>query len=163
MMMMYGLLFAFLGAAVAIATTGMGSAKGVGLASEAAAGVITDDPKKFGRLIVLQLLPGTQGLYGFIISIMVMSNIGVLGGTPPTDIVTGLIYFVACLPVSIGCFFSAILQARVCVAGVNIIAKKPAESGKAIVSASLVELYALISFIASLLLVTNVSRVVEML
>src|SRR5690606_29194152 len=118
---------------------------------------------KFGRMLVLQLLPGTQGLYGFIISIMVMSNIGVLGGTPPKDMVTGLIYFVACLAVAIGGFFSAILQGRVCVAGVNIIAKKPAESSKAIVSASLVELYALISFILSLLLVMNVNKVVELL
>lgn len=161
--MTYGLLFAFLGAAMATGVTGIGSARGVGLASEAASGVIVDDPKKFGRMLVLQLLPGTQGLYGFIISIMVMSNIGVLGGTPPKDMVTGLIYFVACLAVSIGGFFSAILQGRVCVAGVNIIAKKPAESSKAIVSASLVELYALISFILSLLLVMNVNKVVEML
>lgn len=143
--------------------SGIGSARGVGLASEAAAGVIADDPTKFGRMLVLQLLPGTQGLYGFIISIMVMSNIGVLGGTPPKDMVTGLIYFVACLAVAIGGFFSAILQGRVCVAGVNIIAKKPAESSKAIVSASLVELYALISFILSLLLVMNVNKVVELL
>ncbi len=161
--MNYGLLFAFLGAAIATFVSGIGSARGVGMASEAAAGVIVDDPKKFGRMIVLQLLPGTQGLYGFIISVMVMSSIGVLGGNPPKDLVTGLIYFAACLPVAIGGFFSAVLQGRVCVAGVNIVAKKPGESSKAIVSASLVELYALISFILSLLLVMNVNRVVEML
>ena len=161
--MNYGLLFAFLGAAMAIGATGTGSAKGVGLASEAASGVVADDPKKFGRLLVLQLLPGTQGLYGFIISIMVMSNVGVLGGMPPKDMVTGLMYFAACLAVSIGGFFSAVLQGRVCVAGVNLIAKKPGESAKAIVSASLVELYALISFIVSLLLVMNVNKVVELL
>lgn len=161
--MYYGLLFAFLGAAMTIFVTGIGSAKGVGLASEAASGVIADDPSKFGRLLVLQLLPGTQGLYGFIISIMVMTNIGVLGGTPPKDMVTGLMYFVACLAVSIGGFFSAILQGRVCVAGVHLIAKKPSESAKAIVSASLVELYALTSFIVSLLLVMNVNQVVALL
>ena len=161
--MNYGLLFAFLGAAMAIAVTGTGSARGVGLASEAASGVVVDDPSKFGRLLVLQLLPGTQGLYGFIISIMVMSNVGVLGGTPPKDTATGLMYFVACLAVAVGGFFSAVLQGRVCVAGVNIIAKKPTESAKAIVSASLVELYALISFIVSLLLVMNVNKVVDML
>ena len=161
--MNYGLLFAFLGAAMAIAVTGTGSARGVGLASEAAAGVVADDPKKFGKLLVLQLLPGTQGLYGFIISIMVMSNIGVLGGTPPTDMTTGLIYFVACLAVTIGGYFSAVLQGRDCVAGVNLVAKRPSESAKAIVSASLVELYALISFIVSLLLVMNVNSVVDML
>jgi len=161
--MNYGLLFAFLGAALAIGIAGTGSAKGVGLASEAASAVVVDDPKKFGRLLVLQLLPGTQGLYGFIISVMVMSNIGVLGGTPPKDTVTGLMYLAACLAVAIGGYYSAIAQGRVCVAGVNIVAKKPSESAKAIVSASLVELYALISFIVSLLLVMNVGKVVELL
>ena len=161
--MNYGLVFAFLGAALSIGIAGTGSAKGVGLASEAAAGVVVDDPSKFGRLLVLQLLPGTQGLYGFIISVMVMSNIGVLGGTPPTDITTGLMYFAACLAVAVGGFFSALAQGRVCAAGVNIIAKKPAESSKAIVSASLVELYALIAFIVSLLLVMNVNTVAGLL
>ncbi|MCL2434318.1 MAG: V-type ATP synthase subunit K [Clostridia bacterium] len=161
--MNYGLFFAFLGAALAIGLAGAGSARGVGLASEAGAGVIVDDPSKFGRLLVLQLLPGTQGLYGFIISVMVMSNIGVLGGTPPQDMATGLMYLGACLAVAIGGYFSAVAQGRVCAAGVNIIAKKPQESAKAIVSASLVELYALIAFIVSLLLVMNVNTVVDML
>jgi len=161
--MNYGLVLAFLGAALSIGAAGTGSAKGVGLASEAAAGVIVDDPNKFGRLLVLQLLPGTQGLYGFIISIMVMSSTGVLGGTPPKDLGTGLMYFAACMAVAIGGFFSAVAQGRVCAAGVNIIAKKPAESAKAIVSASLVELYALIAFIVSLLLVMNVNKVVDLL
>jgi len=161
--MNYGLLFAFFGAALSTIVAGIGSSKGVGLASEAAAGVIVDDPKKFGRLLVLQLLPGTQGLYGFIISVMVMSNIGVLGGSPPVNTATGWIFFAACLPSAIGGFFSAISQGRVCAAGVNIIAKRPTESSKAIVSASLVELYALISFIVSLLLVTNVNSVVSIL
>ncbi|HHW45326.1 MAG TPA: V-type ATP synthase subunit K [Clostridiales bacterium] len=161
--MNYGIFIAFLGAALAIGASGVGSARGVGLASEAAAGVVADDPKKFGRLLVLQLLPGTQGLYGFIIAIMVMSNIGILGGTPPQNIATGLTYFAACLPIAVGGYFSAVSQARVCVSGVNIIAKKPSESAKAIVSASLVELYALISFIASLLLVMNVNKVVGIL
>ena len=154
--MNYGLFFAFLGAALAVGISGAGSAKGVGLASEAASAVIVDDPKKFGRLLVLQLLPGTQGLYGFIISVMVMSKVGVLGGSPPKDLATGLLYLASCLAVAIGGFFSAVAQGRVCVAGVNIIAKKPAESAKAIVSASLVELYALISFIVSLLLLMNI-------
>ena len=161
--MNYGLLLAFLGAALAIGIPGTGSAKGVGLASEAASAVVADDPSKFGRLLILQLLPGTQGLYGFIISIMVMTNTGVLSGTAPDNFMTGLIYFAACLPVAIGCFFSAIAQARVCVAGVNLVAKKPEESAKAIVAASLVELYALISFIGSLLLVMNVEKVVGLL
>ena len=66
-----GLFFALLGVAFAVVFSGMGSSKGVGIASEAASGVIADDPSKFGKLLVLQLLPGTQGLYGLIIGVMV--------------------------------------------------------------------------------------------
>lgn len=161
--MNYGLFFAFFGAAFATGVAGIGSAIGVSRASEAGTAIVVDDPSKFGRLLVLQLLPGTQGLYGFIIGVMVMNNIGILGGTPPKDLAAGLMYFAACLAVAAGGFFSSVMQSRVCVAGVNIIAKKPAESAKAIVSASLVELYALIAFIVSLLLVMNVDKVISLL
>lgn len=154
--MNYGLFFALLGAALAVGVAGMGSAKGVGIASEAAAGVITEEPDKFGKLLVLQLLPGTQGLYGLIISVMVLLNVGILGGTAPETAVQGLTYLAACLPMAIGGYFSAASQGRVCVTGVHIVAKRPEESSKAIVSASLVELYALLAFIVSFLMVINI-------
>ena len=152
----YGLFIALTGAALAVAVAGMGSAKGVGTAGEAAAGVVSEEPEKFGKLLVLQLLPGTQGLYGLIIGVMVLLNTGILGGTAPESIAEGLNYFAACLPMAIGGYFSASAQGRVCVTGVHIIAKKPEESSKAIVSASLVELYALLAFIVSFLMVINI-------
>ena len=148
--------FAILGAAIAVIVSGMGSSKGVGIASEAAGAVLSDDPGKFGKLLVLQLLPGTQGLYGLIISVMVMLNIGILGGEPVTEIGMGLSYFAACLPIAIGGYFSACSQGRVCAVGVNLTSKRPEESSKAIVSASLIELYALLAFIVSFLMVINV-------
>ena len=157
-MVNYGLLVALLGAALAVVLSGMGSAKGVGIASQAAAGVVTEDPSKFGKLLVLQLLPGTQGLYGLIVGVMVMLNVGILGGQVPADLATGLNYFAACIPIAVGGFYSACHQGKVAVAGCNIIAKKPAESSKAIVSASLVELYALLAFIVSFLMVINIPR-----
>ena len=150
-----GLFFALAGVGIAVGLAGAGSAIGVGIASEAAAGVVIADPSKFGRLLVLQLLPGTQGLYGLIVGIMVMLNTGILGGNIP-DTSTGLAYFSACIPMAIGGLISAAAQGRVCASGVNIIAKKPEEGGKAIVSASLVELYALLAFIVSFLVVINI-------
>lgn len=153
---MYGLLFAVVGAVIAVVLSGMGSAKGVGLASEAAAGVVTEDPSKFGKLLVLQLLPGTQGLYGLIIGVMVMLNVGILGGEAPATVAEGLIYLAACLPIGVGGYFSAASQGKVAAAGCNLVAKKPQESSKAIVSASLVELYALLAFIVSFLMVISV-------
>lgn len=148
--------YAILGAAIAVILSGMGSSKGVGIASEAASGVLTEDPSKFGKLLVLQLLPGTQGLYGLIVGVMVMLNIGILGGETITDVGVGLQYLAACLPIAVGGYFSAGSQGRVCAAGVNLTAKRPEESSKAIVSASLIELYALLGFIVSFLLVINI-------
>ncbi len=151
-----GMVFALLGAAVAVILAGMGSSRGVGIASEAAGGVLADDPSKFGKLLVLQLLPGTQGLYGLIVGVMILLNIGILGGEPVTDIYLGLQYLAAGLPIAIGGYFSAVSQGRVCAVGVNLTAKRPEESSKAIVSASLIELYALLGFIVSFLMVINI-------
>ncbi len=150
------MVFALLGAAVAVILAGMGSSRGVGIASEAAGGVLADDPSKFGKLLVLQLLPGTQGLYGLIVGVMILLNIGILGGEPVTDIYLGLQYLAAGLPIAIGGYFSAVSQGRVCAVGVNLTAKRPEESSKAIVSASLIELYALLGFIVSFLMVINI-------
>ena len=79
-----GLALAILGAALAVILAGCGSAKGVGLAGQAAAGLLSEDPSMFGKVLILQLLPGTQGLYGFLIAILVLVNVGVLGGSPET-------------------------------------------------------------------------------
>ena len=151
-----GMVFALLGAAFAVIFAGMGSSKGVGIASEAAGGVLMDDPSKFGKLLVLQLLPGTQGLYGLIVGVMVLLNVGILGGEAVASWAEGLQYFVACLPIAFGGYFSAVSQGRVCAVGVNLTSKRPEESSKAIVSASLIELYALLGFIVSFLVVINI-------
>lgn len=152
------MVFALLGAALAVTLACVGSAKGVGIASEAAAAVVIDDPSKFAKLLILQLLPGTQGLYGLVVAVMILLNIGVLGGTPEVSLVTGLLYLVAGLPIGIGGLISAIAQARVAVTGITIVAKKPSESSKAIISATLVEFYALLSFISSFLMVMNIEK-----
>ncbi len=154
--MNFGMFYAVLGAALAVILAGMGSSRGVGIASEAAGAVLADDPNKFGKLLVLQLLPGTQGLYGLIVCVMVMLNTGILGGEPVGDVITGLQYLAACLPIAVGGYFSAVSQGRVCAVGVNLTAKRPEESSKAIVSASLIELYALLGFIVSFLMVINI-------
>ncbi len=148
---MLGLIFALVGSAVAVILAGIGSAKGVGMVAEASAGVVVEDASKFTKLLILQVLPGTQGLYGFVVSIMILLNLNA-----DMSFLTGLLYFIGALPVALGGFFSAIAQARVATSGVNIIAKKPNESGKAITSAALVEFYALLSFIISILAVVNI-------
>ena len=153
---MNGLVYVLIGAALSTFLACFGSAKGVGMASEAAAGVITEDPSKFGKTLVLQLLPGTQGLYGVIITVMILLNVGVLGGSSDVSVASGLMYLAAALPVAIGGLSSAIFQGRTAVAGISIVAKRPSESSKAIISTTLVEFYALLSFIVSFLVVVAI-------
>ena len=69
-----GIVFAVLGMAMATIFAGIGSAKGVGFTGEAAAALTTEQPEKFGQALILQLLPGTQGLYGFVIAFLIYIN-----------------------------------------------------------------------------------------
>ena len=148
-----GLALALSGAVMTIIVAGIGSIKAVALVSMSGMGVLTEDPSKFGRLLIVQLLPGSQGLYGFIVAIMILSNVGILGGSHDFSWQVGLLYLVACLPVTLGGFISAIHQGKVAAAAVNLVAKKPDESMKGVVFASLVELYAILSFVVSLVVI----------
>ena len=78
--MTLGLVFALTGAAVAVFMAGAGSAIGVGIAGQAASGVVTEDPGKFAQVLIMQLLPGTQGIYGLLVGFITLSKIGLLGG-----------------------------------------------------------------------------------
>ncbi len=153
-----GLALAILGAALAALISGMGSARGVGLVGEAAAGLISEDPSKFTKVLILQILPGTQGLYGFITAIMVMIKIQLLSGNPVELTTTqGLQVFVACLPMTIVGYFSALYQARVAASGVSVVAKKPEQQSKAMVLSAMVETYAVLALLISLLIILRLN------
>ncbi len=152
-----GNFWAYLGVAAAVILSGMGSAKGVGLVGQASAGVITEDPDKFGQLLVLQALPGTQGIYGFLIGFIVMLNSGMMGGGISLDLATGTAVFAAWLPAGTVGVVSGIHQGKVSAAGVSIVAKRPDQVAKAMVSAALVETYAILAFLISMLLIFNMN------
>ena len=150
-----GLVLAIAGAVLATFLAGIGSAMGVGLVGEAAAGVVAEDPSKFSKCLILQLLPGTQGLYGLLTSVLVLNNVGVLGGQPlDLTVAQGLLYFCACLPIAIVGLLSARFQGKTATAGVGIIAKKPDQSGKAITMSAMVETYAILALLVSLLIIS---------
>ena len=145
---------ALFGAALAAILPGMGSAKGVGMVGEAAAGLVSEDPSKFGKALILQALPGTQGIYGLITAFLIIFNMGILSGAPVTlTVAQGMYYLVAGLPIAIVGYSSAIKQGRVAASGISLLAKRPKEVGKAITSAALVETYAIFAVLVSLLLV----------
>lgn len=152
---MNGMLFAILAATLATVLAGIGSAKGVGAAAQTAMGVLSEDSSMFGKMLVLTLLPGTQGLYGFIVGFIIMISCGILGGDAPT-MAQGLSYLAASLAIGIGGMISGFAQGRAAVAGISMCAKDEKNFSKAMVSITLVEIYALLAFIVSLLMVISI-------
>ena len=151
-----GLGLAFLGAALAVGLCCVGSAKGTGLVGEAATGVITEAPENFSKCLILQVLPGTQGLYGMVAWFFVLLTIGVFGGgVQQLSIEQGLTIFCSCLPIALGGWLSAIYQGRVAAASINIVAKRPEEATKGIILCGIVEFYAILSLLATILLLMN--------
>ena len=139
-----GIVFALTGAALAALLAGIGSAIGVGIAGEAAAGVITEDPNKFSKVLVLQLLPGTQGIYGLLIGFITLTQIGIMGGDPNVSVAKGLLYLAACLPMAFVGLWSAMKQGKASVASIGLVAKRPEQFGKAMIFPAMVETYAIL-------------------
>ena len=146
-----GLALALAGAALATFLSGMGSAKGVGIVGEAASGVVAEDPSKFGQTLLLQALPATQGIYGLITAFLIIMKIGLFGEPATLTVAQGGYFLMASLPIAVVGYFSAIHQAKVAAAGINLIAKRPDEVGKAITASALVETYAIFALLVSLL------------
>lgn len=150
-----GNVWALVGAALAAGLAGCGSAIGVGIAGQAAAGVVTEDPNKFAQVLILQLLPGTQGIYGLLVAFIVLSRVGILGGSPVESTATGLMIFAACLPMALAGLISAIYQGKTSAASIGIIAKKPDQFGKAMLFPAMVETYAILALLISILAITS--------
>lgn len=153
-----GLALAIIGAACASLFAGIGSAKGVGLVGEAAAGVVSVDPNKFSKVLILELLPGTQGLYGLLTAILMLRKIGILGGEVASlTTAQGLMFLGAAMPIAIVGLFSGIAQGRAAAASVGITAKKPEHNGKGIIMAAMVETYAILALLVSILIINNIA------
>lgn len=153
----FGIVLAVLGAVSAALFAGWGSAKGVGMGGQAAAGVLTEDPSLFSKVLILQLLPGTQGIYGLLIAFITLSRVGVIGGASTTvTLVQGLEYFLACLPMAAVGYFSALHQAKTSVASIALVVKKPDQFGKAMILPAMVETYAILALLISMLALTGI-------
>lgn len=155
-----GPILALLGAALAAGMAGMGSAKGVGIVGEAAAGLVSEDPEKFGRTLILQVIPGTQGFYGFITALIVLSRVGLLSGNfdafSKLTLSQGFLFLMACLPVALVEFYSAIAQGKTAAAGIQILAKRPERFFNGVIYAVMVETYAVVALITSILMIVNI-------
>ena len=121
-----GQVLALSGAAIAATLGGIGSALGVGVAGQAAAGVVSEDPNKFGQVLLLQALPGTQGIYGLLFAFIVMVKVGLLGG-----------------------------EGKAAAAGVMLVGKRPSELAKGMLFAAMVETYAVLALLVSFLMLNS--------
>ena len=151
-----GIVFALAGAVLAALMGGIGSAIGVGMTGQAAAGVVTEDPSQFGKVLILQLLPGTQGIYGLLIGFVTLTQIGILGGSADLTLAKGLLYLAACLPMAIVGMVSAKWQAKAAVSSISLVAKKPDQFGKSMIFPAMVETYAVLALLISILAITSI-------
>lgn len=151
--MSLGIFYAILGAALAAVFAGIGSAVGVGLAGQAAAGLTAEDPDKFSKALILELLPGTQGIYGLIIAFIVFIKIQLFGDMVALTDAQGLAIMAGCLPMAIVGLISGIYQGKVAASNIAMIAKRPEAFGKGITITAMVETYALLALLISFLAV----------
>ncbi len=153
--MITGNVWALLGAAVA-ALAGIGSAIGVGIAGQAAAGVLAEDPKKFGKTLILQALPGTQGIYGLLMAFLIFIRIGLLGGgMMDLDVAQGLYIFASGIPIGLVGIWSGIAQGKTAAAGIMLLGKRSDQMAKGIIYAAMVETYAIFALLISILMLFN--------
>jgi V/A-type H+-transporting ATPase subunit K len=152
-----GLSLAIAGGGLAAVMAGIGSIIGIGMTGQAAAGVLREDPDKFGPLFLLVVLPGTQGFYGFIAAFLVMIKLGLLGEAVVEPTITqGIEIFFACLPMAVTGLVSAIHQGRVCTAGVHVVAKHADQAMKAVIFAAMVETYAVLGLLTTFFMLNGI-------
>jgi V/A-type H+-transporting ATPase subunit K len=147
-----GFALGLLGAGLAAFMAGIGSAKGTGIAGEAGAGLVSEDPSKFGKAMILQVIPGTQGLYGFVIWFLAFNKL-----VPGMSIAEGWQIFGACLPIGIGGLVSGAAQGKVAASSMNILAKKPDDWSKGMILCITVEFYAILSLLASFMMLNGIT------
>ena len=137
-----GVVYGLLGAAIAVLFAGAGSALGVGIAGQAASGVVTEDPSKFAKVLIMQLTLSKIGIRG--------------GGGVEVSVQSGLMILAACLPIGIVGLISGIAQGKTAAASIGIVAKKPEQFGKAMLFPAMVETYAILALLISFLAVSGI-------
>ncbi|MDD6920755.1 MAG: V-type ATP synthase subunit K [Eubacteriales bacterium] len=155
--MFSGSALALFGAAIA-SLAGIGSAVGVGIAGEAAAGVLAEDPKKFGKTLILQALPGTQGIYGLLMAFLIFIKTGLLGGgLLDLTVEQGLWVLASGIPIGLIGIWSGIAQGKAAAAGLMLMGKRPDQMAKGIIYAAMVETYAIFALLISILMLFSIT------
>ncbi|NMD38020.1 MAG: V-type ATP synthase subunit K [Christensenellaceae bacterium] len=152
-----GQVLALLGAGIAVIGAGCGSSIGVGSSGETASAVSSENPEVASKLLVLQLLPATQGIYGFLIAVIVLIKTNIMGGAMASvSVMQGLLFIAGCLPIGIVGLISAIYQGKVASAAMIMTGEHPEMSGRGITMTVMVETYAVLALLTSFLIVNSI-------
>ena len=146
------------GALLVVTVSCLGSAKGILITTSQAAGVLSEKPELFGKMLVLMALPGTQGFYGFICAIMIALRTGVIMGNINISPAVGGAILLVAICMGIVEYITALLQAKAATTAINLTGKQPEEGGRAILIPALVETYAVIALLISILLITWLTK-----
>lgn len=161
---MTGLTIGIMGLALCALICGVGSGLGLRATGNASAGVMAEDPNKFSKIIVLALLPATQGIYGFVIAILgasylpTVANLEAVGVTATAAQITsqGWNVFWACVPMMLGGGISAYLQGLTSASSIIAVGKKGEISSKTLIFPAMIEFYALLGLVVSIMMFNNV-------
>jgi len=153
-----GLAFVFGGAALAALLGFIGSTIGMGYAGQAASAAVGERPDLFGKVLLMQALPGSQGIYGLVGAFLILNFAGILGADAPVSVGLweGVQYFIVSLPIGIAGLLSAVFQGRVASAGIAMIAKDETLTARAMIFAAMVETWAIFGFLISFILLTSI-------
>lgn len=144
--------YAIVGALLATVLAGIGSAVGVALAGRAGSGVLSNKPELFGKVLILQALPGTQGIYGFLVSILILVKAGLLGTAATLVNPAGMLLLISGAVTGVVGLLSGIYQGKVAASSILMTAKKPDMSVRGMIMTALVETYAILGLLVSILI-----------
>jgi V/A-type H+-transporting ATPase subunit K len=153
-----GITLVFIGAAITAVLGFIGSVFGMGFAGQAAAGAVGEKPSLFGKMLLMQALPGSQGIYGLVGAFLILNFSGVLGGGEELviDMATGWAYLIAGLPIGLSGLFSGFYQGLVAASGVSLIARDESNTGRAVTLAAMVETWAIFGVLISFILLISI-------
>lgn len=154
----FGLGLVFAGAAISAALGFAGSAMGMGYAGQAGSGVASERPELFGKILLMQALPGSQGIYGLVGAFLILNGAGVLGAATGDVIPTavGLQYMMAGIPIGFAGLFSGAFQGMVSASGISMIAKDESLTAKAMILSAMVETWAIFGVLISFIILTSI-------
>lgn len=144
-----GPFFALSGVALAAGLGAVGSSIGVGTAGQAATGLVAEKPELAGKAIILEALPSSQAVYGFVGAFMAL---GTFPAMMEATVAQGLAMIAASMPLGLAAYFSAIFQGKLIAGGMNILAKGEEGFGSAVILAVMVETFALFGFLVTFLM-----------